>query len=64
MKVSKSSISDKAAVESIIILEIPEFPNNALYDRAKASVPKTSSIRPDVSISPRVIVLRNIYGER
>ena len=55
-KCFKSGVWDKVPEARTLILKIPKFPYSTVWDRwKKASVPKTSSIRPVVSIQYRLV---------
>jgi len=52
VKITKSRVAEKVPEGSALILEITEFPHNRAEE---ASIPKTSSIRPSVSIEHRPV---------
>jgi len=59
----KSGVWDKVPEVSTLIWEMPKFPHNAIWDRwMVASTPKTSLIRPVVSIQYQLVTDRRTDG--
>jgi len=55
-KFSKTGVWDKVPEENTLIFAVPKFPYSTVWDRWKeASMPRTSSIRPVVSIQYRLV---------